>query len=537
MKKLYKKILSYTWMGLLPVMIWISCIDADDYDFDRLAEFRWSPELAIPMIYGKLTIENLLSTNDIESLETDAAGLYYLVYEDTLESRTIGDILSFNNIFFNASFPVIAGIIPPLTIENLVQSQGILEFDQDPEEITYMQAKEGVFNYWMSTTLNQKVDVTIHFPDILVNGEEMKIEQSIGGSNPNTSGTIDLSETHFDLTNTPKGHNQFRYYINAELENGNNPLIIQVGELISVSMSFAGIEYLYAEGYLGVQSLDVAEDIVEVGPYGDFFDEADIQLNNAQIKLTLINEFGVPVSADFERLHAMFEGGEIPLLTTPPSPLVIAAPSVNGQVALTQITINNAAEAFNNKADKIQYKLTGFSNPSGERINNFVAADHKVSVILDARVPLFGSANNINLSDTLEIDLDLGEGDVEIERALIFINIDNGFPLQGELQMYFTDSNYVVLDSAFTSVSQKQLPAARVDNNGNVTQPGIYNEMIEIKDQKLRRVENASHIIIKSALSTTRNPDGSFPHVKIKSDYGLEVNARLQAKIKATLRP
>lgn len=537
MKKLYKKVFIYIMIGLLPAAITISCIDADDYDFDRLAEFRWSPELAIPLIYGKLTLDNLLTTEDIESLETDTDGLYFLVYEDTLESRTIGDLLSFNNIFYNASFPVIAGIIPPLTTENLIQSQGILEFNQDPEEITSMQASEGVFNYWMSTTLNQKVDVTIRFPDIMINGEEMIIEQSIGGSNPNTSGTIDLGETQFELSNTPQGYNQFRYEIDAVLENGNNPLTIQIGELISISMSFAGIEYKYAEGYLGVQSLDVAEDIVEIGPYGDFFNDADIQLNNAQIKLTLMNEFGVPVSADFERFHAIYEGGEVPLLTAPPSPIVIAAPTLNGEVALTQVTIDNAVEAFNNKADKIQYKLTGFSNPSGERINNFIAADHKVSVVLDARVPLFGSANNINLSDTLEIDLDLGEGDVEVERALIFMNIANGFPLQGELQMYFTDNNYVVLDSAFTSSSQKQFPAARVDNNGNVTQPGIYDEVIEITDQKLRRVENASYMIIKASLSTTRNTDGTFPHVKIKSDYGLDVNARLQAKIKASIRP
>jgi hypothetical protein len=537
MKRLNNKILIYTLIGLLPAAITISCIDADDYDFDRLAEFRWSPELAIPLIYGKLTLDNLLTTEDIESLETDADGLYFLVYEDTLESRTIGDLLSFNNIFYNASFPVIAGIIPPLTTENLVQSQGILEFNQDPEEITYLQTSEGVFNYWMSTTLNQKVDVTIHFPDILINGQEMIIEQSIGGSTPNTSGSLDLNETQFDLSNTQKGYNQFRYRIDAVLENGDNAMTIQSGELLSISMSFAGIEYLYAEGFLGVQSLDVAEDIVEIGPYGDFFNEADIQLNDAEITLTLVNEFGVPVSADFERFHALYEGGEVPLLTTPPSPIVVAAPTSNGGIALTQVTIDNAAEAFNNKADKIQYKLTGFSNPSGERINNFIAADHKISVVLDARVPLFGSANNIDLSDTLEIDLNLGEEDVEVERALIYINIDNGFPLQGELQMYFTDNNFVVLDSAFTSASQKQLPAARVDNNGNITQPGLYNEVIEVTDQKLRRVENASHMIIKASLSTTRNPDGSFPHVKIKSDYGLDINARIQAKIKATLRP
>ncbi|MGF1637359.1 MAG: hypothetical protein ACFCUU_09815, partial [Cyclobacteriaceae bacterium] len=176
-------------------------------------------------------------------------------------------------------------------------------------------------------------------------------------------------------------------------------------------------------------------------------------------------------------------------------------------------------------------------NPDGVRRNNFLSSDSKIDVLVDARVPLYGSAYNIHLSDTVEFDVLSSDDEVDVENALLYIRLENGFPIEGTYQMYFTNDDYEVIDSLFSGVTQTNLQPGAINTNGDVISPGIYDEVLNISSQKVENLRAATHMIFTASLNTNQNSDGSYPHVKIKSDYKIAMNCKLQTRLNLTVKP
>jgi hypothetical protein len=116
----------------------------------------------------------------------------------------------------------------------------------------------------------------------------------------------------------------------------------------------------------------------------------------------------------------------------------------------------------------------------------------------------------------------------EIESAVFRINIDNGYPASAYTQVYFTDSNYVVLDSILTNPQNLVIESAQIDANGRVTTHTKKTTDEPFSNARLQHLYNAKKVLIRSVLDTKDSP---ARNVEIYDDYRLDVKIGVRAQL------
>jgi hypothetical protein len=164
-----------------------------------------------------------------------------------------------------------------------------------------------------------------------------------------------------------------------------------------------------------------------------------------------------------------------------------------------------------------------------------MADTSKMRVKMHVEVPLYGSANNIVLTDTASIDL--GEIDqTKIDSASLKVNAINELPLDASLQFILTDDRYGFIDSLLTTSQSKIIKGSNVDSKGELLSVSQVNKSILIQQDKISKIFKAKKIIIRAKLNTSKNSAGEPVDVKFKSQYKLNINVGLKTtlKLKAT---
>lgn len=84
-----KKILFFTLILGLPIILIIHSCVKDKYDLDMLAKNQdWKPEIAIPLFYSSVSLRDILDDYDHEELiVVDSKGFLAIVYTDTILSK------------------------------------------------------------------------------------------------------------------------------------------------------------------------------------------------------------------------------------------------------------------------------------------------------------------------------------------------------------------------------------------------------------------------------------------------------------------
>ncbi len=70
----------------ITVFTFQSCVK-DNFKFNKLAQVEWNPNIAVPLIYSSLTIQDLLTQNDKDGLISVGADKFCtLIYKGNLFS-------------------------------------------------------------------------------------------------------------------------------------------------------------------------------------------------------------------------------------------------------------------------------------------------------------------------------------------------------------------------------------------------------------------------------------------------------------------
>jgi len=77
-----------------------SCVDSDDYDFDKLSEkVQWQPNFVAPVGYGEFTLEYLLDQHESEgedkTIYFEEDGIHIKYSEEAIFSYDVNDVLQF----------------------------------------------------------------------------------------------------------------------------------------------------------------------------------------------------------------------------------------------------------------------------------------------------------------------------------------------------------------------------------------------------------------------------------------------------------
>ncbi len=515
-----------------------SCIKKEDFEFNKLAGFEYSPNIAAPLVNTKLTLSKLLNAyNKNNYITVDPhTGLLTLIYSQTVYSERADQIIIIPspqtiNTVLNFNTPALATNFDSSSYSNTSN----YTFNS-PSGARYDSVflKSGYIQYYITITPsfnNSRVYISI--PQATKNGVPFKkIVTSPYPAFP-ASDTFNLNGY---VLRFPGGGNQIAitYKVITWGPAAANNYSVSMGESI--------ISPLYSKifGYFGQIPVTVNEDSVSISVFKNKINGV-MKFMNPTIMVKSINSIGVPLAVTLDTLKAytvtppnsvVLTVGPKPFPTWPvwtvPDPTWPNVSSIADSFYLDTLN-SNIRTLINISPNYVALKAGALTNPTGlPSTPNFVLDSSRFSLNMQVELPLFGNGY-MTMVDTVKFSF----GSVSVSQlqwALFAINTVNGFPLGAVQQIYFADTNYHKIDSLLTTSQQQTIVAASVGGPPTyyVTSPSTKPLQIKVTQAFLQHVSNVRYLIISSRLTTTNN--GSTPVMIYNTDY---MNVKLGVQVQA----
>jgi hypothetical protein len=532
--------LKYSLAIVFCASLFITACIKDNFDFKKLGKSPWNPNLAIPLVYSKLTIEDIINAADKdENIQVDANKFCTIVYRDRLFSLQAKEIINIPDQAFNNYLS-----LSPLEIATLngtgtvtVNYTQTINFNSGTTQIDSIIFKLLTLNIFTSSDFNHSGSLVVTIPSAVKNGTPFQTTIPL---NPNSSSNnnYDLSGYKFDMTLGNTTTNQFQILYTLTLTNSGNPT--SPTNKVSVQVSFNNNQFDIIHGFIGQIALSPYEDTVLVKIFNNSFGTGVFRLVDPYMEIGIKNSFGLPISGTFDYIKGYnpISNLTFDISNTPgvPNPLNIPTPTIIGQSASTSFSLTNAntgglmTEMINEQPKHIIYKLNSTSNVPLPAIRNFVIDTSQFTIDMNLYLPLHGRAFDFIFQDTLDFKFDKIQ---ELDNVLIRTYINNGFPIDIYVQAYFvyhdTISNTITYLDSLVVPSQIFMRSANVDlTSGRVTTPTSKITDIVADRIKLTRISNANKVLVRATGASTNN---GVPNVKIYSDYTIEVKIGVQTQL------
>lgn len=524
-----------------------SCVK-NYFDFDKIADSKWTPGVALPMVYTSLTIDDIIKVSNSESnFAIGPDNFVTLVYKGNLFSLRADEIIILPDNSNTQDIYVPGPDLPVISSGGTASfsSSQTINFNTGGQTlIDSLIYKSGTLDITINSTIQHNVQINLSIPSLVKSGNPyfVTLPLNYSGSLPVTAASsLDLSGYTFDMTLGGTTTNQFNisYSITVNGISGNP---ISSSDFINVKTDFINNKFDKIYGYIGQQLLSPDLDTVHISLFDNVEEIGTFTLVDAKIKTIISNSYGVPIKANFTVLEGYRPGtGTFPVNGSGvPNPLPLPSPAMPqiGQVLKDSFELNNinsnVVQLINFQPKYFVYQLNSQSNPGGPA-QNFVIDTSVFAVDLQIDMPLHGTAVVFTVQDTF--DFDLPEGD-DLDSLLLRIYVANGFPLEVGLQVYFVDTTdspfgtiYTLLDSVLAPF-QNILNSASIDVNGKAI--GSMEKTIDqwFDSGKLKNIAKAKKIFVRGQMTTSNNGN---TNVKIYSDYKLDVRIGAMAKLKQTI--
>lgn len=539
-----KVLLDFSAMVIMVLNFFLVGCVKDNFDLEKLEETTLRPEVAVPLVYSSLKLSDILANNPNGTVVVDSNHFCTLIYNGELFSQTaeslysIPDQNTYQTIALTQSQVTIlnnAGTVS-FTISQVIDVA--LSNNLRADSATF---KEGTLNLVVNSDFLQNGNITVSIPSIRKNGVSLSqtVPFSYNNGNPfditspgNPSTTFDLNGCTADFTNSGTSFNKLKVNYTVSFTSGGTAPTTANRLYVAPLMNDLKFKTLF--GYFGQNQLAPDFDTVDISVFKNVYGLGAFSIVNPEIKFTINNSFGLPVRASITRFegYTPAQGYYALAQTGIPNPLPLNSPTVMqvGQSMQTSFALtNNNSNVFgiiNNKPQQLIYKVDALSNPSGIPATNFVVDTSKISLDMEVNLPMYGTAKNFSVQDTF--DFKFANAD-KVESCLMRTTITNGFPIDVEMQVYFTDENYNVLDSLLMP-NQLVLAAANV----NLTTGAVNNTQIKTTDinmdfAKIAHMGTAKKILVRATATTLNNGN---TNIKIYDFYKLDVKLGAIAKMK-----
>lgn len=507
---------------------------------NNLASSEWNPNLAVPLVHSNMNLGDMIEQYDSSGMiQVGEDNFITIVYGQHLLTYKVDEFVNIPDQNLERKLNLTAQETIDLATNGNVSSvtTDIIPFAvSGDEQINSMHIKSGTINVSVSSEFLHSGMITVSFPTVTNGAVTLSKTFSLNytGSGPvQVSGSADLTDYTLNLSNGSQGFGELPVVYTLTLNNSGNP--VTTLESITVNHQMQNLKFDALFGNLGQKSIDIPADTLKL----DFFSNSiggQFSLVDPRLKLTVSNSFGLPIRGVFNQFSAQNNlGSAINISGNDINPLNINSPSVNevGQSASTLITLNNTnsniAAVINSQPSKIIYNIQGITNPDGNSASNFITDQSQVDIDLEMELPLNGSAFDFVIQDTMDFTFPY---EIEkIQEALFRLNIENGFPVEAKVQVYFTDENLNILDSLINT-GQQVISSGAVNNNGRITEPNRVITDIHFPEEKINNLYGTKKVIVTGTLSTSNT--GSVP-VKIYADYSMDVRLGMQATLKVGL--
>ena len=515
---------------IAPLALIQSCYK-DPFDFDKIAKSSVSPDMAVPLVHSRLSLLKLLDAGKL-TYTTDADNFLSLIYSDTIFSKLGEELFSFPNQVFDTNFVYpLTNIHPGDVVErNYLFTHGLKT--QASEIVDSILFLEGFYKFKITSFLNQSSVITITIPDLTKNGQVFKkvIDFPYMGSLNTKVIEFDLAGYQYVFQKSSPTTTILSEDVNIKTYIGNDTN--NSAYTLSIRKEIHGIKFQKLYGYLGQKDYDLGDNSLKLNIFDNNAAGA-AYLEDPRLNLRFFNSFGMPIKIEMPTLVVERDGGSMSITSPLLNNILIDAPTLAdiGSTVQTNYTFNisnsNVKDAFNFMPKKINYKITGKSNPNGLVTPNFCLNTSQFYAVVEAEMPLFGKALSYTLQDTSKLTI---EKDPNIEYIEVRIHTKSFIPAETKLQIQFADSNNVVLDSLFSTASYiLKSPVPGPPPGYRVTAAVSNNIDVRLDKTKLNKIYNTKKIFIRAYISTANS--GTTP-LKLYADYVLDVNIGLRAKYK-----
>ena len=524
-----------------------SCVDSDDYDFDKLSEkVDWQPNFVAPVGYGEYSLWYLVNqhkeVSEDQTIFLGEDGLVHIKYMETnIFEYSIDEILKFpNEDQSDNDASVTIGTIPngiPLGGDkafNPPASRFIFETGDDPvilSEVTF----GAKINIDVINPINKIIELKASLYDIVSNTlvEEKLFNVEVSNSSQNL--VWDLSSVVIPFVtddNTKYNTLDIKFDILIK-DDGLN--VVTTGTDLGISYKIQDIIFDLAKGDFGDQTIDIGSGDIDLDV--DFWDDIDGEFTFAdpKIKLVIDNKVGVPFLIAANMTASSSDGDVLnldPENQLPDYPKTVAKVLEGVEATIQYDKDNSQIVPFMALPPSGNITYTGSISINPNAYDplvsglNIISGNSSITADLEMDIPMDFKADNLSISDTIdEVDIDDAE---KMIKAAIIITAENGLPLDVKIEnIFFTDAAYAVL----SSISDESIiKAAGVTDTGKVDPSTITKVVntIELTEDQIKSLNDTENIIIKAAVSTY---DEGKQSVKLQGSDLLKFSISVSAQL------
>lgn len=537
-----KKICNFT-VALLLLFILIGCqtdqFNLSKLDDDMVLEQEW----ASPLINGKLNFENLVESFDSTSVvDTDEQGLLFFIYEDSVFSESAQNEITIpNQNYMDVLYSV------PATIPNYSLTQTVAIDTMHKIDFEHSASPDSILTdqFTMSQSVNSSVqhDITviITYISIVKNGKPFKDTLFIP-----PGGQIEETHQKYGYTIIPmpsdtSDHKFLKMHYDVTIYgNGNN---LNAGEEVHIENKIESIDMQSVFGYLGQETLLQQNGKISLNIF-DLESDGTLEFADPQFRFLINNSYGVPIEVQLNNVRAHYQDQQSQPIKFKDSANIFDIrypefPEQVGEFVKDSIRIKNnscnLSEALTGLPDYISLEATGVSNPHGKEESNynFVTENSKFLVNSELILPLWLKANGIALKDTFDLDLGSMLNDTsKLKHLLTKFHVYNGLPVDIDLQIYFLDEGYRMIDTIFRETDRPVIEGAMVDDNGEVIHAKIKRKttISEFDSQDFQDLSLVDKMIFQASLKTSAFEENK--KVKFYKDYAVRFTMAVEFKTK-----
>ncbi|MCF8296464.1 MAG: hypothetical protein K9J13_02875 [Saprospiraceae bacterium] len=502
----------------------------------KLTKTEWNPDLAAPLVKSTFTMKDLLEAGDISYTE-DANNFITIVYSSRLNSELAKDMVTIADQTIDTTFSFNFPLNLPIggsTTESYNFNQEFTASNGEIFDSIYI--NKGNLHFEAKGDMNHDGKIVVVIQKLTKNGVVFRQEidyKYLGGQYTIVTEDFDLSGykmkfSHVGATNLLGESVDITAYADANTN--------YTTYTFDVEKRLEGLEFHKVFGYFGQYEQKFEQNKVSI----ELFDGLTIGeqiLEDPRINLIFYNSIGAPLNINFLEFKAVNGLNEVVLSSPAIQAINIDYPNIYnvGQTSISKITLDknnsNVQDVFDISPEKITYEVDAKSNPNGIVVQNFVIDTSKFFMDLEVEIPLYGRAWNFTMQDTNNFNFEEDIGDIdEIQYIELRINALNELPAEGRIQIYFTDTNYVVIDSLFTTEEQiikSAIPGAAPTYR--VIQKTQKTTSIILDKAKMDKIHDAGKILSTIRFSTV-NTGGTI--VKFYSDYTVDLKVGVNVKLK-----
>ena len=395
--------------------------------------------------------------------------------------------------------------------QSLTDYETLIDFElENGEQIHNLELLTGKIIYNISSSIDSDLSFKLTLPSATIDGEMFESVQIVSSGNNSTYGEIDISDVIIDLTSDfTQPYNKIPIHFEVFIDSGNELITLTNEDYAEVNFSFSDLSIKYADGYFGDYEIDLGGDIVDIDLqiFEDF--DSGLILDDPQFIIRVFNSVGVGASIN-AGLNAFSPNLDNAIFSF--NEIIESPSSVGGVIEQSWVYDKNNSTIENIIAlppQQIEYFGSANLNGSSSGNLNFITSDSKMTLGVEVDFPMSLNIANISLKDTIVINEI--ENVNNIESLSLFMNIDNGFPLDTKLDILLRDS---VSNVTFDTLEIANFSSGITDDNGYLIESYFSKNQFNLNNNQIQNLSRSNQLVLDVTLNTEENKS-----IKLYSDY------------------